>query len=467
MRYLILLLVVIPLVSQSDTVRGQTCTEIDLKKADQGCCRTQMLSCEDLIVSGEQYPTDKKTACCNARNTNTNIAEGDKCKYNTNDSTCFTLKKIPCVVDNENKIQDNCSLKNGLYLNGATIPGACEVGYTGSCSYTCKYGVIKKTTNSCQVYSECPDSVPKNFITGVGNYCNRLGKLLRHRHKTTAEKTQCCNSKSKCRWVGACYTSCPATTKNRCVLQKTGATTFAQGTCFNTSGRCRYYCTNDLRWTLAENLSPHGYNTCGHGSSCHVTNGKISDCGNLNGTGTGHGGLIRGTNASGGECVYQCNNGTWEVSSNIVLRDRPCKRTDKDNCVLSRASHNDFSGECYNRGCIEQIGSLSVTDISNYSIILIQGPDFTWRNSCTNKYYSGSCRYKCDNGNWVQQTNNCTLTTVTPCPRSTIGNCKTLPKTSVYGTYEIGCINGYSGNAKFTCNTQGTWVTKENNCVRL
>ena len=460
MRYLILLFV-IPLVSQSDTVRGQVCTAQNIIGQDEGCCKTPMLSCNQVTPGGE--------SCCIARNTNTNLAEGDKCKYNTNTNTCVTKKDLTCLVDiDTNKIKNKCELTNGIYRHGDTLSGACESGYTGSCSYTCNYGEIKKVSNTCTPSpSDCPDNVPQNYITGGGNYCNRLGKLLRHRNKNTAEKQQCCNSKANCRWVGACYTACPATTKDKCVLPKTGGGAFAQGTCFNTNGRCRYYCTNATRWTIASNLTPPGYNTCGYGSPCSVTNSKINDCGNLNGTGTVHGGLIRGTNASGGECVYQCNNGTWEVSSNTVLAERPCQETKQDNCVLGKAIHNDFSGECYNQGCIEHIGSLSLTDISNYSIILIQGPDFTWRNSCTNKYYSGSCRYKCNNGNWERKTNNCSLTTVTPCPRSKIGNCKTLPKTSVYGTYEIGCINGYSGNAKFTCNTQGTWVTKENNCVRL
>ena len=43
MRYLILLLFVIPLVSQSATVRGQTCTVTDLENADQGVVQVQCI----------------------------------------------------------------------------------------------------------------------------------------------------------------------------------------------------------------------------------------------------------------------------------------------------------------------------------------------------------------------------------------------------------------------------------------
>ena len=108
MRYLILLVVFTPLLSQgayTQTIPGQLCTTNDLKNADPGCCASTSYECSDLIVSGQS--TANKRTCCHQRNPQN--WDTDPLTLNRptptcvlSGSSCDTFPKN-CVVDDNNK----------------------------------------------------------------------------------------------------------------------------------------------------------------------------------------------------------------------------------------------------------------------------------------------------------------------------------------------------------------------------
>ena len=70
MRYLILLVVFTPLLSQGAYTQtgsqGNSALTNDLKNADPGCCASTCYECSDLFVSGQS--TANKRTCCHQRN---------------------------------------------------------------------------------------------------------------------------------------------------------------------------------------------------------------------------------------------------------------------------------------------------------------------------------------------------------------------------------------------------------------
>ena len=270
MRYLILLVFVIPLASQSATVRGQTCTVTDLENADPGCCASTMYMCSDLTVSG-QSDSDKKS-CCNANT---------QCKWVTNkagvpsnvQNTCQPKNNINCTAQTINK----CTITTGTYTHNTIASSKdtpktanCTSGSSGDCSYKCYGGVWHTYTSG--IYT--------------GNQCR---------------------------------TQCNGTTIDHCTLQV--ATSGTQGACeTGYTSSCRYVCSNS-NWIKV-------YNHCRKDRHfCRNISPSTAHCGSgfLSFRGIGETITRDCTTGYQGECTFRCNsNKRFSVLSHNCGQQRKC-----------------------------------------------------------------------------------------------------------------------------------------------
>ena len=87
---------------------------------------------------------------------------------------------------------------------------------------------------------------------------------------------------------------------------------------------------------------------------------------------TPHGGVSVGVCSGNnvGACSYSCNDGSWTKTSNTCRAGRSCTGSTINACDVGDKAHNGTSGSC-----------------------------------TTN--YQGGCQYRCNDGSWVQVSNNC------------------------------------------------------------
>ena len=241
MRYLILLLFISPLLSKSTQVvhqnqPGEVCSDNDLRGNNQACCTNSMLSCGSINYS----------ACCGTH---------PNCGWHA--SSCLGTNDI-CKVTNSNKTQGTCILNTGSYSSANTppdtIPGQCQSGYTGSCSYTCTEGSPRPRSNTCR-------------------------------------------------------RQCYGATINHCTLATTTQGNRQTGTCsanYQGSGTaCRYDCQSTGTWSA--------HTTCTRSNGCDE-NANHNNCVLGQAMSTASSGTCR--SGYTGSCSYRCNNGSWGLVSN-------------------------------------------------------------------------------------------------------------------------------------------------------
>ena len=300
MRYLILLLFVIPLVSQSATVRGQTCTVTDLENADPGCCASTMYMCSDLTVSGQS--SSNKISCCN---------ENSNCEWQAN--ACHQTTTL-CKITDSNKEQNNCILSKATYTSTQNIPGSCKENYTGTCSYTCEEGTISGA-NDC---TECEGGgAIHSLLVREGPHRTRIDKLCANEwtQKCKKEKTDAgyTDRSCYCRQLTDSLGCNIASGGNR---QQVGTT--LTGTCVDKTlgvSDCKVKCK--AGWSSDQHGITHyaewkHINLCSRGNQNPCFGRTIDKC-RLpyestphNTTKTGH--CVWDTSIS---CSYQCNNEVW------------------------------------------------------------------------------------------------------------------------------------------------------------
>ena len=221
MRYLILLLFIIPLLSKGtqgvhQNQPGEVCSDNDLRDNKQSCCTNSMLSCGSINYSG----------CCGTH---------PSCGWA---GGCFSASDI-CIVTDSNKTKSNCILTKGSYSSANdppdTIPGQCKSGYTGDCSYTCTNGDIAGS-DTCRV--ACASSL-----------------------SCSARTTQaCCGRKSACKWESnQCKIKCNGRTINHCTLATTTQGNRQTGDCASGwSGPCSYDCDSNGNWSPQTTCTGNG-----------------------------------------------------------------------------------------------------------------------------------------------------------------------------------------------------------------
>ena len=165
---------------------------------------------------------------------------------------------------------------------------------------------------------------------------------------------------------------------------------------------------------------------------CEVTNSnKIqNNCELPTGTYT-HNSTISSTTcadgATGTGCEYKCYGGLKKITNNCKAS---CKSgTQGFGCTVTARPH-DVNGYNANTG---------------------------WSGSCTGAGFTGSCRYYCNDGNWVKYSDSCAK----KCPyKRQINNYRingycTLPVDSLHGTRTGTCESGI-GTCRYTC-YNGSW----------
>ena len=408
MRYLILLLFVIPLVSQSATVRGQVCTAQNIIDQDEGCCKTLMLSCSQLTPGGE--------SCCIARNT-PQAQAANKCSFNNGSCGIFNS----CPVDRscpDRTTQSCCNERAWCKWNSTTSKCAgcpytltCNVRHNQSCcerDSDCLWNNSASTkcqscpsTNSCSARTTqgCCERKTQCQWNSATNSCGiRCPDSYSDCYSLRSKGASCCNSKPQCIWEtasnsygGVCYGACLDKTndpKDGCMLPKTKFGNWANGICSGSTSTCRYQCSNATRWVSA------GASLCPSGRSCVVTGGNINGCSNLNGTGTVHGGVIRGCK-DGTHCAYSCSNGEWVTATPL---SGSCSNEDSatDNCPqkIMPISSPIFTTNPIRLCLLKPVD----TNTKVYAVIGVGVGTSNWGESMTAK------TYKCTSTGW-QTTN--------------------------------------------------------------
>ena len=320
MRYLILLVFVIPLASQSATVRGQTCTVTDLENADPGCCASTMYMCSDLTVSGQS--SSNKISCCNA-NTQCKWVTG---KYPTlsNQNTCQPNNDIRCTA----QTIDNCKITEGAnhgdILSSTGNKTRCADNYTGSCSYECYGGTWHEADNQCK--EKCSSETKNNCSLTASNHNQTSGSCASSYPNgscsyTCKDGTWATPSTNNC---SATPVRCDATTKSNCVLPE--ATNGGAGSCeIGYRMSCRYICTNG-NWVEAYNMCRKNNNYCRNvsPSTPHCGGGSLGS--------RGIGDTIKrdctANYQAGGKCTFRCNaNKKFSVLSHTCVKKPHCPAT--------------------------------------------------------------------------------------------------------------------------------------------
>ena len=220
--------------------------------------------------------------------------------------------------------------------------------------------------------------------------------------------------------------SCSEETISSCIMSAT-ADGYLSGSCPSTStGECRYQC-NDGTWKKQSNTCKR---SCEADTIAHCKlSWKV------------HSRLHNGRCVSGstGECTYRCNDGTWDLDGNT------CKRK----CVAATESDlNSEGGVVRSRDCI--------MDARNHGYL-------SGRCSST---YTGSCSYRCNDGDWDLSDNTCKRKCVAATEsdlnsEGSVVRCKMDARN--HGKKSGECATaGYLGGCKYKCN-DGTWDSVANN----
>ena len=274
-----------------------------------------------------------------------------------------------------------------------------------------------------------------------------------------------------------------------CSLTSTSHDTEKSGTCDTTThtGTCRYRCNGGV-W---EPVAPITTNTCKAKCFAHspVSGGSplkdhcdlvtTEDNFTASGCKTGY----------TGTCRYHCQDGTWNEESNTCM-ESCAANPDKDNCNLTAANHNELRSGCkagYTTGtcsyrCNDGIwadnGNNCKQDCPNE---VVSGCTASQTNhgasqSCSNcgSGMTGTKTYQCNDGNWIENTNTCAAAPPPPpvtCPWKLEDGCNIFARGIGGESGSCGGVcyfswGGWSGTCRYRCKSNRTWDKVSNNCKR-
>ena len=172
-----------------------------------------------------------------------------------------------------------------------------------------------------------------------------------------------------------------------------------------------------------------------------------------------------------GTCTYKCYHGTWQQQTNSCKQN--CSQGTKNNCQLSVSNHgilkngtcvNGTTGSCKYK-CDEGAWQQEENNCSKNCIgrninqcTLITRQHNRTSGSCKSGY-EGDCQYKCNNGNWEQKSYSCRKPN--RCKGTVLNGCNLSE--SDHWVARGYCASGYTGDCTFRCNN-GNWTKLYNNC---
>ena len=325
------------------------------------CC-VDALSCDQ-----------RNEACCNRAPSKCNWSGGQ----------CIVFVPSNCSARTEN----HCELPAANHNPSHVVPGDCEDGWTGGCSYKCDNDTWKKQTNTCkadcsaETIDHCSLSSESHnssrdvigSCTGgyIGNCSYKCNNGVWGNKKGGCTAPRACNRsfQSIPGGVFTCWrfprSQSGSTVSTRCWTRH-GAT-----------GQCTFSCYNGI-WSYVSHNCIRGCPSRNFGL-CYV---------GINRGGGNHGDISGICGAySSGTCSYRCNRGSWDTSTATDNCKAACRWDENNNGRQSEAVSNLF----VNNHCQMQKSPLFIFhgDI---------------RNGACNLGYKGTCSFKCNNGRLNQVT---------------------------------------------------------------